>query len=81
VLGEPGPQPLIEGESHLPQTGEQRVAVGGQPDQVQAAVAGIAAPGDQPGRLHRVQVVGHRGTLDADRAGEFALTAGLPALQ
>ena len=48
---------------------------------MQAAIAGITAPGDQPGRLHGVQVMGERGTLDADRFGEFALAGQLPALQ
>jgi hypothetical protein len=80
VLGEPGPQPLVEGEGRLPEADEQRVAVGGQLHQVQAAVAGIPAAGDQPGCLHRVQVVGERGALDADRFGELALAGQLPAL-
>ena len=80
-VGEAGAQSLVEGRGRVPQAEEERVAVGGQLDQVQAAVRRIPAPGHQPGGLHRVQVMGERGSLDPDRLGELALTGELAALQ
>src|SRR5919108_3141882 len=81
AVGEARAQASIEGHGRVPQAEEERVALGGQLDQVQAAVGRIAAPGDQAGRLHRVQVMGERGSLDPDRLGELALAGELAALQ
>ena len=70
MLGEPGPQPLVEGNGHLPQPGEQHVTIGGQLDHVQAAVARVPA---------MASIAGLNGTANlaayvAGKAGIIGLT-------
>jgi len=60
---------------------KQRVARGGELRPRGCGGSPIPAPLSQAGRLHRVQVVGEGGALDADRAGQLALAGRWPALE
>jgi lysophospholipase L1-like esterase len=69
IIGDAGPQPLVEGEGCVAQRTEHLVAARREAHDVDAAVRWIPVPADQAGVLHRVQVMRQRGLPDPDRVG------------
>jgi hypothetical protein len=75
------PQLRVEGDRRLLQAHEQGLPVVGELDHVDPPVVGVAAAGDQPARIHRVQVMGEGGLADTDRLGELTLIVRMVDLQ
>ena len=73
VIREPVAEPAVERDDGGQESGEQRLAVGGEGDGLFAPVHRIAAAFDQAGALHAVEVVSEGGALDADRCGQVTL--------
>ncbi len=69
IIGDAGPQPLVEIQGCVAQRAEHLVAAGREPHDVDAAVPWIPVPADQARALHRVQVMRQRGLPDPDRVG------------
>jgi hypothetical protein len=80
-LAEAVPQLRVEGDRRLLQTHEQGLTVVGELDHVDPPVIGVAATGDQPARIHRVQVMGEGGLADTDSFGELTLIVRMVDLQ
>ena len=70
---EAGAQSAVERDGHVAQSEKERVAGGGQLDNVDAAVGRVAMASDQSVGLHGVEVVGQRRALNADGFGDLAL--------
>jgi hypothetical protein len=66
----------VKGDRRPLQPFEQGPPVLGELDHVDAPVVRVAAAGDQPARVHRVQVMGEGGLADTDRLGELTLVVG-----
>ena len=68
-------QTLVEADRGLSEPEEELLARVGELHANDTAVVGVALPGDQAGLLHRVEVVGERGPLDADGGSQVLLGA------
>jgi hypothetical protein len=62
--GDTGPQPLVKRDGGGTQPVEHRITRLGEFHDVDATVIQMASASEQPGRLHGVEVVGQRRTLD-----------------
>jgi MFS family permease len=76
-----GAQPRVEGDRRVSQPQERGVPRFGQLDDRDPPVGRAPRAGNEPLRLHRVEVMGQRGLTDAHRRGEFALVPGRAGLQ
>lgn len=69
LVGDAVAQPLVERDRGSAERQEHLMTAGGEPDDVDAPVRRVPVPADQPGVLHRVQVMRQGGFPDADRVG------------
>ena len=69
LVGDAAPELPVEGDGGFAKPAERLLPRGGQLDDVHPPVGRVAAPGEQPGPFHRVEMVGERCLADADRSG------------
>ena len=79
--GQPGAQPLVEGDDAMAEAVELGLPGRGQLHPLDPPVVRVPVPAHQPGRLHAGEVVRQRGALDAERLGQLPLRTRHPGLQ
>ena len=79
--GQPGAQPLVEGDDAMAEALELGLPGRGQLHPLDPPVVRVPMPAHQPGGLHAGEVVRQRGALDAERLGQLPLRTGHPGLE
>jgi lysophospholipase L1-like esterase len=69
LVGDAVAQSVVEGDGRGAEIAEHVVAAAGEPDDMDTPVRRITVPAEQPGVLHRVEMVRQGGFPDPDRIG------------